>query len=422
MSDSLVAEKTESLDMDIRRTGPDTLAGRYLRCFWQPIYHAADLPTGCAVPLRIMSEDFTLYRGESGKPYLIGGRCAHRGTRLSTGWIQGEEIRCFFHGWKFDGKGQCVEQPAEDSRFADRVSVGGHPVREYLGMFFAYLGGGTPPEFPRFKEFEFFNGLVELDSYLRECNYLQNLENALDMSHVGFVHSDNSGSFEGIGHGKRLKAEESDWGVRYSFLRPDGQERVQQFGMPNIFHPMALPTDPEVGWLESMFWWTPIDDERHMQFTIHRLPVTGEVAKRVEARKQARRSQIDLAHQDVADDVIDGRIRLADIDQSRVDLVRLQDDIAQVGQGRFGSSSEKLGRSDVGVVAIRRLWQREMAKMQRGEELKPWRHDASTMPAVWAVPELARSGEAAPSTVTDIRPFVEIKLQLRALHGEPRVR
>ena len=48
------------------RTGPGTLAGRYLRRFWQPVYVAERLNAGQAMPIRIMGEDFTLYRGESG--------------------------------------------------------------------------------------------------------------------------------------------------------------------------------------------------------------------------------------------------------------------------------------------------------------------------------------------------------------------
>ena len=109
-------------------------------------------------------------------------------------------------------------------------------MREYLGLVFAFLGEGAPPEFPLHPEFEHFDGMVEIDSYSRDCNYFQNLENALDMSHIGFVHADNTAVFKGVGLGRALDAEESDWGVTYGFTRPDGQRRVQQFGMPNIFY------------------------------------------------------------------------------------------------------------------------------------------------------------------------------------------
>src|SRR4051794_16772716 len=98
---------------DYALTGPDTLAGRYLRRFWHPVSAAKELAVGRAKPLRILNEDFTLYRGEGGQPFAVAFRCAHRGTQLSTGWVEGDNLRCFYHGWAYDGNGQCVEQPAE---------------------------------------------------------------------------------------------------------------------------------------------------------------------------------------------------------------------------------------------------------------------------------------------------------------------
>ena len=95
--------------LDLYRTEPGSLTGRYLRSFWQPVYRAKDLPAGEAVPLRILSEDFTVYRGESGKAHVVAFRCAHRGTQLSAGWVEDDCIRCFYHGWKYDPSGQCVE-------------------------------------------------------------------------------------------------------------------------------------------------------------------------------------------------------------------------------------------------------------------------------------------------------------------------
>src|SRR5205814_5830003 len=101
-----LAEKTNGVQSaytsadwtDFIHTGPGTLAGRYLRRFWQPVYVAKDLLPGTATTFRTMSEDFTLYRGETGAPHLLQLRCAHRATQLNTGWVEGEEIRCFYHG------------------------------------------------------------------------------------------------------------------------------------------------------------------------------------------------------------------------------------------------------------------------------------------------------------------------------------
>jgi 5,5'-dehydrodivanillate O-demethylase len=404
-------------------TAPGTPAGKYLRRFWQPVYHSADLKAGRAVPLRIMSENFTLYRGEDGRARLVEARCPHRGTQLSSGWVEGEALRCFYHGWKFAGDGRCIEQPAEESTFAHKVCIRTWPVREYLGLVFAFLGEGQAPELPAYPTFERFDGLVEIDSYLRECNYFQNVENSLDMSHVGFVHADNRAAFDGIGLGRSLRAEESDWGVTYTFHRPDARRRVQQFGMPNVFYMTALPTEPEIDWQESLFWWVPIDDERHVQFSLHRVPLRGEAVERFKERRAGQRSTIDLAHQEICAAILGGMTTLQDIDRKRVDLVRLQDDIAQVGQGTFASQNpERLGRADVGVVAIRRLFKRELAALAKGKPLKDWKRPPTLVPRAWRLGEegeaaLATTSDTAAAEIIDIRPFVEVRYQLKGLHG-----
>jgi 5,5'-dehydrodivanillate O-demethylase len=69
---------------DFVHTGPGTPAGRFMRTFWQPVSVATELAPGNAKPIRVMNEDFTLFRGESGKAYVVDFRCAHRQTQLSA--------------------------------------------------------------------------------------------------------------------------------------------------------------------------------------------------------------------------------------------------------------------------------------------------------------------------------------------------
>jgi 5,5'-dehydrodivanillate O-demethylase len=202
--------------------------------------------------------------------------------------------------------------------------------------------------------------------------------------------------------------------------------------MPNIFYMTALPTDPDIGWQESLFWFVPIDDERHIQFWLTRVRATGDVAQRIRERRRRRRTEIDLAHQDVCEDILAGRLTLRDVDPARVDLVQLQDDIAQVGQGRIVErETERLGRGDVGVIAIHRLWNREISAMLEGLPLKRWERTDDIAPRAWSLadgrPALLGGGgtklpgEAA-AEIVDVRPHVETELQLRALRGEQRRR
>jgi 5,5'-dehydrodivanillate O-demethylase len=59
-------EREARTSFDLARTGPGTPMGRFMRRFWMPVMRSEDLPTGQAKPIRVMSEDFALYRGESG--------------------------------------------------------------------------------------------------------------------------------------------------------------------------------------------------------------------------------------------------------------------------------------------------------------------------------------------------------------------
>ncbi len=370
---------------DFVHTGPGTLAGRYLRMFWQPVFHSKDLAPGTAAPFRIMSEGFTLYRGESGTAHVMAFQCAHRGTQLSTGWIEGDCIRCFYHGWKYDGAGQCIVQPAEPAPFASKVRIRSYPAREYLGLIFAYLGEGEPPSFPRYTDFEDFEGLLEWDSYVRNCNYFNNLENSLDPGHVGFVHRAVAGSFDGLTNSpKSYAAKESDWGITFTAVQRSGGKRVSQFGMPNMFHLKGLPNDPEIaGHREFLAWWVPIDDERHIQFGVYALRVQADKVPGYVERRDARLATRDHDHNQVAEAILSGALRLRDVDAERTDVVRLQDDIAQTGQGRVADREhERLGRSDAGVLAIRKLWIRELKALAEGRRLKPWTYDAQRLAVV----------------------------------------
>ena len=118
----MTSQQKSTLHHDLYQTGPGTKAGRYMRMFWHPIYVAENLKPGWAKPIRILGEDFTLYRGESGTPHLVGFRCAHRDAQLSVGWVEDDCIRCRFHGWKYDASGQCIEQPAEKKPFNPAAS------------------------------------------------------------------------------------------------------------------------------------------------------------------------------------------------------------------------------------------------------------------------------------------------------------
>jgi len=362
---------------DLEHTGPDTLVGRYLRTFWHPVYISEQLQPGWAVPITIMNEQLTLYRGEKpplplgegggeGRPHLVDFRCAHRGTQLSTGWVEDDCIRCRYHGWMYDGSGQCVEQPLEKPSFADRIRMRSCPVEEYLGLIFAYLGEGDPPPLPRYPRME-REGLLEWAYTPRACNYFNELEN--DPEHVPFTHRDPKLSRGVFRMADEVRVEESAWGIAQSRAYR-GSMLLVQHGMPNI-RSTAHGRGAEVFRFK-----VPVDDEHLVSFEVELFPMSAEEAAQRRASHSDAIGGDNEARAALAQEILAGKRRLLDFDNDpppSISLFNLQDDVTQVGQGVFRDRAhEHLGSSDAYVVLLRGLFRRELRAFAEGRPLKHW--------------------------------------------------
>lgn len=357
---------------DFARIGPGTLAGRFLRTFWQPIHTAADLKVGRPVRVQALGEFFTLYRGESGKPFMVQDPCPHRQTSLFLGWVVGDEIRCFYHGWQFDGKGQCTAQPAEKKNFAAKVKAKAWPVEEYLGLIFAYLGEGEPPPLPRFPEVDSVDGVRVVNAHPVPCNFFQRVENDLDELHVHFVHRVSTDAY-GLDEMPEIRVKETDYGIRREGIRKGGganATRVAHWMMPNV-HFVDLPPSPDnADWTVHLAWRVPVDDENMTTFSVslrRRDPNKP-------AEKEVARAPVTPDPAQVTADILAGRVRIQDIPADYRGLFVVQDNVALAGQGRITNRSlDRLGQSDVGITLLRKIWDRELKKLKKGEPLKQWR-------------------------------------------------
>jgi 5,5'-dehydrodivanillate O-demethylase oxygenase subunit len=368
---------------DFVHTGPKSIAGRYLRRFWQPVCCSYELQAGQALPIRIMDEDFTLYRGESGAAHLVGPRCAHRGTQLSVGWVEGDCIRCFYHGWKYAGSGECVEQPAEAETFAQKVRIPSYPVKEYIGLIFAYLGEGEPPPLPRYPRLESAEISLDVAGLKRICNYFNNIDNSLDNAHVRFVHRRHRDAAQDqvVLGDPTISVEESEWGITRYVKYPDGKDLTFFFGMPNINFINGQVVDPLIKRADVLVFKVPVDDENHIHFEVRAIALTGErgrawIEERREMRAKAERDRPELVRA-----ILAGKLRLSEVDPKRIDFVMVEDEIAQTGQGTIaGRGNEHLGRSDRGVFLLRKIWERELKNLAEGRPIKQWIYRPEMVP------------------------------------------
>ena len=379
VNDAMAADASVSPDeigpRDFLLTGPDTLVGRYLRRFWHPVYLSRDLKAGRAAPVKIMNEDFTLYRGESGAAQALAARCAHRCTQLSTGWVEEDAIRCFYHGWKFDRSGQCIEAPAEREGFASTVQIRSYSTREYLGLVFVFFGDGEPPALPRYKRFE-QDGVLSASSYLRDCNYYNNLESNMDSLHTAFVHRSSAFTTHGLNRSlPEISGEETEYGILKHGKRHDGVVRDAPFFWPNALYIKSSPEEGDADvWADHIGWRVPIDDCHHISFTVNHVALFGENAERYRERQRqrsAKRASLSDPRQ-IAQSVLRGEFHVDEF-RDRPDIVNIQDYVAQVGQGAVPAfDNERLGRSDVLVALFRRIFARELKAFSEGRPLKNW--------------------------------------------------
>lgn len=279
----------------LTQTGPGTPGGDLFRRYWQPVALAEELPPGAApLPVRILSEDLVLFRGEDGLIGLMRRRCPHRGADLSYGRIEGGAIRCLYHGWLIGRNGRCLEQPGEPSAstYKDRIRHPAYPCAEAGGLIWTYMGPGEAPPLPRFPFLSAPGERVWTTKLIQECNYLQANEGNVDPQHLSFLHrvsapgpKQDEYSIIGDDLAPALEVEETDFGIRIYAVRKTSAGRyvrVSNFVVPNasafdggpIQNPARVPQQENAYYW--MHWHVPIDDVSHWKYAVaysHAMPI-----------------------------------------------------------------------------------------------------------------------------------------------------
>lgn len=337
----------------LTRVGPGTPCGDLLRRYWHPVGYSSELAEpGQTKRVRVLGEDLVLVRTEGGRVLLVQERCLHRGASLLYGFVEGETIRCAYHGWRYNHAGECVERPFESVK-ASRVcrkTIDSYATHECGGLIFAYMGPAEQkPAFPNWDILVREDGVrhFEVQEDLA-CNWFQVQENAVDVTHTFYTHSkyfERLGMNDESGFGKPFKRfgfQRFNWGIVKSW-EYDGAGR----GWGNL---MIFPNMLRI--MTEMHWRVPVDDTTTrivwVSFTASsdgsRVP-SGQVPK--------------IVYQPARTDHV-GRYLM--------NTFMSQDAMAVETQGPiFDRSQENLGASDRGIVMFRQMLQEQIDAVSRGE-------------------------------------------------------
>jgi phenylpropionate dioxygenase-like ring-hydroxylating dioxygenase large terminal subunit len=382
----------------LTQTGLGTPAGEYFRRYWLPALLVSELPAPDCPPVRIrlLGEDLIAFRDTSGQIGLVDEFCPHR--RASLFWGRNEEcgLRCVYHGWKFDINGNCVEMPNEPPEYAfqNRVRITAYQVREQGGVIWAYLGPKEQtPELPKLEWARVPDSHRYISKRCQETNYLQAIEGGIDSSHSNFLHASvdafrvtdsyvekvkNSTNLRAKYHvldkAPRFTVKKTNYGLILAVRRnAEGDEyywRLTQFLLPShtiipyepghsIHGHCWVPRDDQTCWVWTMSWnpdaplskeeWDAIRDETFVHAKVDPVtfrPLRNKDNNYLVDRDAQRTSNMTGIHGFAA-----------------------QDQAIQESMGPIvDRTRERLGTSDAGIIAARKLLLQEIRALESGQE------------------------------------------------------
>jgi len=222
--------------------------------FWYPITRSEDLSYDQPEKVKVLGVDLVVFRDQKGDAHVLSDTCVHRGGSLGGPWsgmnaprIVDGCVVCPYHGWEFDGDGQCRNIPSigYGAKTPPRAKVDSYPVEEKYGIIFAFLGDLSEKERPPLLKVEEYgregwraNSVLILEV---DYNYERSMENGLDPAHNEFVHPTHgfSGKYRDTYRVRDYDTEdhEQGWGFWFSVI-------MDTPPLPQADHPTARGETP----------------------------------------------------------------------------------------------------------------------------------------------------------------------------------
>jgi phthalate 4,5-dioxygenase oxygenase subunit len=245
--------------------------------YWLPAVPSSKLQAdGAPVRVRLLGNNFVAFRATDGSVGVLDEQCAHRRASLALARNEDNGLRCIYHGWKFNVKGEVVDAPnhtGNQEQFCRHVRVNRYTTVDRGGIVWVWLGKGEKaPPFPDLPFMDLPETHRSVTSVEVPTNWVQAVEASMDSSHVGVLHESTTQITAGGGNERMLMAkalapklefEDRPYGYRYAALRtlPDDKvyARVNNFVMP--WYGIICP--PDANGPTTVFFSTPVDDVTH---------------------------------------------------------------------------------------------------------------------------------------------------------------
>jgi phenylpropionate dioxygenase-like ring-hydroxylating dioxygenase large terminal subunit len=223
---------------DLRRTAthPD---------YWYPIAWSCEVKLEKTLARKFAGDPVVLFRGRSGRIFALEDRCAHRQIPLSLGVVEGDTLKCGYHGWSYNCAGKCIDVPYLGRERLPN-GVRSYPVREIDGLIFIFPGNAELAEqrVPKTLGSK-SDARYKTRKLNREvaCHYTFMHENLFDMNHQ-FLHRSLMGSIKATCLGRRIG---EDWcEVDYTFTRVSGRPALGEMAILNVIRTPTMGANADL--------------------------------------------------------------------------------------------------------------------------------------------------------------------------------
>ena len=178
------AESERLKPLSSKLTGGDPVLARQ----WMALARSEDV-TDRPVRAELLGEAVVLWRSETGLQ-AFRDLCIHRGAALSLGHVEGGELVCPYHGWRYGGDGACTRIPAQPAgaKVPTKARALTYLCQERYGLVWVALE--TPetevPLYTEATEPGFYT--LSAGPYVLQAEPPRVIENFLDVSHLMWVH------------------------------------------------------------------------------------------------------------------------------------------------------------------------------------------------------------------------------------------
>jgi len=155
---------------------------------WYWVLPSRNLRKGEVKAVTVLGRELVIYRGQDKRVITFDAYCPHMGAHLAEGKVEGNELRCFFHNWKFDADGICVHIPCLGEPLPMKLKSW-HTGEKY-GMIWVWAGE-TPqqplPFVPELEDEECYSAFGS--HFIKNCHPNVVMINAIDAQHFNTVHN-----------------------------------------------------------------------------------------------------------------------------------------------------------------------------------------------------------------------------------------